>query len=125
MAARSGRCEDSSSRAPSTQGGGEVSHGDVAVASEALRDLAAGLVEHSGQFGAASETRRGYLVCLTSHALRHTYASNLIAAGCDVVTVQRALGHSQQSIVLNTHRHWWPSRGQDESRHDPFYGKVG
>jgi hypothetical protein len=28
------------------------------------------------------------------HDLRHFYASGLIAAGCDVVTVQRALGHS-------------------------------
>ena len=27
------------------------------------------------------------------HDLRHFYASGLIAAGCDVVTVQRALGH--------------------------------
>jgi len=28
------------------------------------------------------------------HDLRHFYASGLIAAGCDVVTVQRAMGHS-------------------------------
>jgi integrase len=28
------------------------------------------------------------------HDLRHFYASGLIAAGCDVLTVQRALGHS-------------------------------
>jgi integrase len=28
------------------------------------------------------------------HDLRHFYASGLIAAGCDVVTVQRALGHA-------------------------------
>ncbi len=46
---------------------------------------------------------------VTLHALRHTYASNLIAAGCDVVTVQRALGHSQPSITLNTYAHLWPS----------------
>ena len=30
------------------------------------------------------------------HDLRHFYASGLIAAGCDVVTVQRALGHSRR-----------------------------
>jgi integrase len=29
---------------------------------------------------------------VTPHDLRHFYASGLIAAGCDVVTVQRALG---------------------------------
>lgn len=38
----------------------------------------------------------------TLHDLRHFYASGLIAAGCDVVTVQHALGHSSPSITLNT-----------------------
>ena len=32
---------------------------------------------------------------MTLHDLRHFYASGLIAAGCDVVTVQRALGHAE------------------------------
>lgn len=43
------------------------------------------------------------------HDLRHFYASGLIAAGCDVVTVQRALGHSSATITLNTYAHLWPS----------------
>ncbi|MFI5434782.1 tyrosine-type recombinase/integrase [Rhodococcus baikonurensis] len=42
------------------------------------------------------------------HHLRHFYASGLIAAGCDVVTVQRALGHSSPSVTLNTYAHLWP-----------------
>jgi integrase len=45
----------------------------------------------------------------TLHALRHFYASGLIAAGCDVVTVQHALGHSKPSITLDTYSHLWPS----------------
>lgn len=40
---------------------------------------------------------------VTLHMLRHTHASNLNASGRDVVTVQRALGHSQPSITLNTY----------------------
>lgn len=52
---------------------------------------------------------------LTLHALRHTFASNLIASGCDVVTVQRALGHSQPSITLNVYSHLWPS-AEDNTR---------
>lgn len=52
---------------------------------------------------------------VTLHALRHTYASNLIASGCDVVTVQRALGHSQPSITLNVYSHLWPS-AEDRTR---------
>jgi integrase len=31
---------------------------------------------------------------ITLHDLSHFYASGLIAAGCDVMTAQRALGHS-------------------------------
>jgi integrase len=42
------------------------------------------------------------------HDLRHFYASGLIAAGCDVVTVQRALGHSSASTTLGTYAHLWP-----------------
>lgn len=45
------------------------------------------------------------------HDLRHFYASGLIAAGCDVVTVQRALGHSSASITLSTYSHLWPDAG--------------
>jgi integrase len=40
--------------------------------------------------------------------LRHFYASGLIAAGCDVVTVQRALGHGSAAITLSTYAHLWP-----------------
>lgn len=49
------------------------------------------------------------------HDLRHFYASGLIAAGCDVVTVQRALGHSSPSITLDTYSHLWPS-AEDRTR---------
>jgi len=52
---------------------------------------------------------------VTLHTLRHTFASNLIASGCDIVTVQRALGHSQPSITLNVYSHLWPS-AEDRTR---------
>lgn len=42
------------------------------------------------------------------HDLRHFYASGLIAAGCDVVTVQRALGHHSAAVTLSTYSHLWP-----------------
>jgi integrase len=43
------------------------------------------------------------------HDLRHFYASGLIANGCDVVTVQRALGHSNATTTLTTYSHLWPT----------------
>lgn len=49
------------------------------------------------------------------HALRHFYASGLIASGCDVVTVQRALGHKSPSVTLNTYSHLWPT-AEDRTR---------
>jgi integrase len=49
------------------------------------------------------------------HSLRHFYASALIAAGCDVVTVQRAMGHRTASTTLQTYAHLWPS-AEDRTR---------
>lgn len=52
---------------------------------------------------------------LRLHDLRHHYASGLIAAGCDVVTVQRALGHSSATTTLSVYSHLWPS-AEDKTR---------
>jgi integrase len=51
----------------------------------------------------------------TLHDLRHFYASGLIADGCDVVTVQHALGHSTPTVTLNTYSHLWP-KAEDRTR---------
>jgi integrase len=42
---------------------------------------------------------------ITFHALRHTHASQLIAAGIDVVTVSKRLGHSSPAITLKVYAH--------------------
>ncbi len=49
------------------------------------------------------------------HELRHYFASGLIAAGCDVVTVQRAMGHASAMTTLGTYAHLWPS-AEDKTR---------
>jgi integrase len=49
------------------------------------------------------------------HDLRHFYASGLIAAGCDVATVQRALGHAKATTTLQTYTHLWPT-AEDRTR---------
>lgn len=51
----------------------------------------------------------------TLHDMRHFYASGLIASGCDVVTVQRSLGHSSPSVTLDVYSHLWPS-AEDKTR---------
>jgi len=49
------------------------------------------------------------------HELRHYFASGLIAAGCDVVTVQRAMGHASATTTLSTYAHLWPT-AEDKTR---------
>ena len=49
------------------------------------------------------ETRN--LPRVTLHALRHFHASALIAAGRDVVTVSRRLGHASPTITLSVYAH--------------------
>lgn len=45
------------------------------------------------------------LADVTFHALRHTHASQLIAAGLDVLTISRRLGHARPSITLDVYGH--------------------
>jgi integrase len=49
------------------------------------------------------------------HDLRHFYASGLIAAGCDIATVQHALGHASPTVTLATYTHLWP-KAEDRTR---------
>ena len=39
------------------------------------------------------------------HALRHTHASSLIAAGVDILTISRRLGHANPKITLDVYGH--------------------
>ncbi|MCR1781903.1 site-specific integrase [Nocardioides carbamazepini] len=46
----------------------------------------------------------------TDAGLTHKlHASGLIAAGCDVVTVQRAMGRASATTTLSTYAHLWPT----------------
>lgn len=60
-------------------------------------------------------TRAEAKIAFTLHDLRHFYASGLIAAGCDPVTVQRALGHSSAAFTLARYSHLWP-KAEDRTR---------
>lgn len=59
--------------------------------------------------------RAGVTESFTLHDCRHFFASGLIASGCDVVTVQRALGHSSPTITLSVYAHLWPN-AEDRTR---------
>jgi integrase len=42
---------------------------------------------------------------VTLHALRHTHVSQLIAAGLDVVTISKRIGHADPAITLKVYSH--------------------
>lgn len=42
---------------------------------------------------------------VTLHALRHTHVSQLIAAGLDIVSVSRRIGHSNPTVTLGVYAH--------------------
>jgi len=42
---------------------------------------------------------------ISLHALRHTHASSLIAAGVDILTISRRLGHADPKITLSVYGH--------------------
>lgn len=47
---------------------------------------------------------------VTLHALRHTHASQLIAAGLDVVTISRRMGHASPNVTLAVYAHLFRHR---------------
>lgn len=52
---------------------------------------------------------------LTTHELRHTYATVLLNLGIDIKTVSQAMGHSNTSITLNTYVEFIPKNNKDAS----------
>ena len=92
---------------------GEGTHG----AEQWLFTSTTGDPPHQNTVGYAwrSTAKRAKVDGFTLHDLRHFYASGLIAAGCDVVTVQRALGHAKATTTLNTYSHLWPT-AEDRTR---------
>ena len=64
----------------------------------------------------AEAAARSAGVDLTAHALRHFYASALIAGGASVKQVQERLGHATAVITLEVYGHLWP--GDDDRTRD-------
>ena len=59
----------------------------------------------------------------TFHSLRHAHASTLIAAGLDVLTISRRLGHGSPAITLGVYGHLF--KPDDRARGDHGEGARG
>ncbi len=62
----------------------------------------------AGAMWRQSVARAGLPTAFRYHDLRHHFASALIAGGCSVKVVQRALGHASARETLDTYGHMWP-----------------
>ena len=62
--------------------------------------------------GLYSALRRAGIRKVRWHDIRHSFASNLLGAGTDIVTVSKALGHANVHITLVTYAHAIPRQRQ-------------
>lgn len=74
-------------------------------------------------FHAAREAAR--LEDVTFHALRHTFASILIAQGHDVQFVSRQLGHTKVSTTWDTYVHLFEARRHAQGARDQLQAEYG
>ena len=49
------------------------------------------------------------------HDLRHTFASQLLSKGANILYVSQQLGHADPSITLKIYAKWIPTTGQREA----------
>jgi len=59
------------------------------------------------------------------HDLRHTFASQLLSRGTNVLYVSQQLGHSNPGITMKIYAKWIPNKGQRQAMNNlPFVGKF-
>ncbi len=58
--------------------------------------------------------RRAGLRDIRFHDLRHTFASQLLCAGANLLYVSQQLGHSNPQVTLKVYSHWIPNDNQRE-----------
>jgi integrase len=58
------------------------------------------------------------------HALRHTHASSLIAAGVDILTISRRLGHANPKITLDVYGHLYGNT-DDKAAVEAMFARIG
>ena len=99
------------------------SHGnDLAFASSTGRTIGHRNVSRRGL---AKGCERAGLTGVTFHALRHTFASVLIAQGEDPVFVSRQLGHANPAITLRVYSHLFDAARHADRARDALEHEYG
>jgi len=59
------------------------------------------------------------------HDLRHTFASQLLSRGANILYVSQQLGHADPSITLKIYAKWIPTEGQRKAMNVlPYVGRL-
>jgi integrase len=75
--------------------------------------------------GVEAAAKRAGLTAVSMHALRHTYASVLIAGGANVKFCQAMLGHTSAAMTLDTYATLWEQAGQAEKATTAMEARFG
>jgi integrase len=63
---------------------------------------------------------------ISLHALRHTHASSLIAAGVDILTISRRLGHANPKITLSVYGHLYANTDDKAAQAvEQMFARIG
>ena len=89
---------------------GCLSEGEYAILWNTLLDAINGITVSkrisTGRIKNTPVEKLSHKIKFTSHDLRHTYATNGIAMGIDIKTMQYLLGHAQASTLLDIYAHF-------------------
>jgi len=87
---------------------GDGSYGGVSSVSQTTDSKSAAPLQRKSVLNALHRTqRRAKLRKLDVKALRHSFASLLIAAGRSVTEVQYLMGHANPTVTLRVYSHWF------------------
>ena len=69
--------------------------------------------------------KRAGLRGIRFHDLRHTFASQLLSKGTNVLYVSQQLGHSNPGITMKIYAKWIPNEGQRQAMNNlPYVGRL-
>ena len=59
------------------------------------------------------------------HDLRHTFASQLLSKGTNILYVSQQLGHANPGVTMKIYAKWIPNKGQRQAMNNlPYVGKL-
>jgi len=69
--------------------------------------------------------KKAELRSIRFHDLRHTFASQLLSKGTNILYVSQQLGHANPGVTMKIYAKWIPNEGQRQAMNNlPYVGKL-